>query len=113
MHKKDAPNVTQGLLSVMGKLLKPNRDSGVWIAGEALSGRKAITASTGISTGLSCGLWRAVLLEGFVSFPATVPLSLKVSRITGLSRPPERRQTTPLSAIWSMMLPTFIRTGVY
>jgi len=113
MHKKDVPDAAQEMLNVMGKLLNTNKDSSIWIVGGLLSGKKGLIAPYTVSTGSGSGSLRVTLSEDSASFPATAPLSLKVSKITGLNKCRKNNWTTTKPAIWSMMLPTFTRMGVY
>ena len=112
MHKKDALVVGQTRLNIMGELDYANNDSNACGVSEHSFGVKNTIVSPDVSIGSSSGLLRVALLSFSVNCPVIACPNLTPSRITGLSKYPERKWTTLRFNIWSMMLPTFIRTVV-
>ena len=113
MHKNNVPGVARVPYNFMGKTHYPSKDSVAWSAEGLISGKCLITELCTISIGSNCGSLRAVLLSYFVGCLATVEANLTASRITGLDKLPKSKRTTPKPNTWSMMLPTFIKRGVY
>jgi hypothetical protein len=113
MHKKDVPDVVQIMSYFMEKQRNVNKNIIVWSVNRHIHGKKEITASSVVNTGLSSGLLRVTRSEGYASFPDIVPLSLKVLRITGFHRNLKKESTIPKSDIWSTMPPIFIKMVVY
>ena len=112
MHKNCVPGVALMTYSSMEEPLSTSKDSIACYVITPIHGRCLITALYDFSTGSGSGSRKAVPLEGSVSFPATVGVNLMLSRTTGLIRFPKSNQITRLSVIWSMTLPTSIRTAV-
>lgn len=113
MHKNSVPGVARMPSNSMEELRYTSKDSVAWSVKGLMSGKYLITAFYTISTGSNCGSLRAALLSYFVGCPATVEANLTASRIIGLNKLPKSKRTTPKSNIWSLMLPTFIKRGVY
>ena len=112
MHKNGVPGVALTAYSSMEEMLSTSKDSTACSAITLIPGKRLLTALYDFSTGSGSGSRKAVLLEDFVSFLAIVGVNLTLSRTTGLSRFPKSKLITRQSVIWSMMLPTSIRTAV-
>ena len=89
MHKKDVLSAGQATLIDMEKPHHTNSDFNVCGVIEHLSGKRAITVLRSVSTGSDCGLPKVAPSDYCVNCPATVPLNLKASRITGLNESPK------------------------
>ncbi len=112
MHKKDALAVGQVQLNITGELHYTNSDSNACGVIEHSFGKKNTTVLHDASTGSASGLLKVALSSYFVNCLVIVGPNLMLSRTTGWSRCPRNKLTTLRSNIWSMMLPTFIRTDV-
>jgi len=111
MHKKDVLAVGLGLLNSMVEQRYTNRDFIAWSVSGHLSGKPAITAAHAVSIGSDFGLSKVTLSDGCANYLATVPLLLKVLRITGLSKYHQSRLVIRRFNIWSTMPHISTRTA--
>jgi hypothetical protein len=112
MHKNSVHGVGLTPYSSTEETLYTSKDSIAYHVIIRIPGKYLVTALCAFNTGSGSGSRKAALLEDSASYPATVEVNLPLSRNTGLNRLPGSSQITLQSAIWSMTLPTSIRTAV-
>ncbi len=112
MHKKGVLAVGPSVLYVMAEPRYVNNAFAVRDAIEHLFGNLPTTASHAVSIGSGYGLARVTLSDYLVNSPATAPLNLMESRITGLNKAQRSKLITLLYATLFLMLPIFIRMVV-
>ena len=111
MHKKDVLSAIPPLSDATGLVPYLNSDINAHAVSIHLSGKLAITEFIAASTGLNCGLPRAIPFGSFANFLAIVILRLRALRTTGSNKYPKKRSIIPGYNMCFMMQPTFTRTA--